>query len=96
MKMVLIVYDTGAEALVEEALDRAGAEGWTRITDVIGKGRTGIRMGDPVFPGTNNMMVAVMDEQTLLDLREELIGIPDEFLKQLPFRVFVSDCETLI
>ena len=37
-----------------------------------------------------------MDEQTLLDLREELIGIPDEFLKQLPFRVFVSDCEMLI
>lgn len=96
MKMVIIVYDTGAEALVEEALEKAGAQGWTRITDVIGKGRTGIRMGDPVFPGTNNMMIAVMEDQKLLDLREELITIPDEFIKQLPFRVFVSDCETLL
>jgi len=54
MKLVMVVYDTGAESLVEDALDFVGATGWTRLTDVIGHGRAGRRMGDPIFPGNNN------------------------------------------
>lgn len=96
MKLVMLVYDTGAEALVEEALAKVGANGWTRITDVVGKGRTGVRMGDPIFPGTNNMMIAVVEDDQVPALHAELAAIPDEFLKQLPFRVFVSDCQTLV
>lgn len=96
MKLVMIIYDTGAEALVEEALDKTGATGWTRITDVIGKGRTGLRMGDPIFPGQNNVMFAAVEDEIIAPLKEELLGIPDEFIKQLSFRVFVSDVELLI
>ncbi len=96
MKFVMIIYDTGAESLVEEALEEVGATGWTRITDVIGRGRAGQRMGDPIFPGTNNVMLSVIEDQQLQRLKEHLQRIPDEFIKQLPFRVFVSDCEILI
>lgn len=96
MKLVMVVYDTGAESLVEEALEKIQAQGWTRITDVIGKGRTGLRKGDPIFPGTNDVMITVIEDAQVEPLRLELAQIPDEFIKQLPFRVFVSDCEVLI
>ncbi len=95
MKLVMIVYDTGAESLVEEALDKVGAGGWTRVTDVIGKGRTGLRAGDPIFPGTNNMMFSVIEDDQVEPLQSELATIPDEFIKQLPFRVFITSCEVL-
>lgn len=96
MMMVMIVYDTGAEPLVEKALETVGADAWTRITEVVGKGRTGLRMGDPVFPGYNNVMMAVIPDEILEPLKKELAGIPDEFIKQLPFRVFAWPCETLV
>jgi len=96
MKLVMVVYDTGAESLVEDALDFVGATGWTRLTDVIGHGRAGRRMGDPIFPGNNNVMLSVIEDEKLEPLRQELLKIPDEFIKQLAFRVFVSDCDILI
>ncbi len=96
MKMALIIYDTGAESLVEGALERIGANAWTRVTDVIGKGRTGLRMGDPVFPGNNDMMFCAIEDDQVEPLRREMETIPDEFIKTLAFRVFISDVQILI
>ncbi|MCC6483226.1 MAG: hypothetical protein IT209_00135 [Armatimonadetes bacterium] len=96
MKLAIIIYDTGAESLVEEALEEVGASAWTRVTDVVGKGRTGLRMGDPVFPGVNNVMLCVIEDEQVEPLRQRLLSVPDEFIKQLAFRVFISDCEVLV
>ncbi|MEI6915046.1 MAG: PG0541 family transporter-associated protein [Armatimonadota bacterium] len=96
MKLVTVVYDTGAETLVEEALEKVGAGGWTRVLDVAGKGRAGLRLGDAIFPGLNNLMFSVIEDEKVAPLKIELEQIPDEFIKQLAFRVFVSDCEILI
>ena len=96
MKLVTVVYDTGAETLVEEALETVGAGGWTRVLDVAGKGRAGLRLGDAIFPGLNNLMFSVIEDEKVAPLKIELEQIPDEFIKQLAFRVFVSDCEILI
>jgi len=96
LKLVTVVYDTGAETLVEEALEKVGAGGWTRVLDVAGKGRAGLRLGDAIFPGLNNLMFSVIEDEKVAPLKIELEQIPDEFIKQLAFRVFVSDCEILI
>lgn len=96
MKMVTIIYDTGAEGPVEEALEKVGASGWTRIEDVSGLGRTGKRLGDPIYPGLNNIMFSVIEEEQVEPLRQALAVIPSEFIKQLSFRVFIQDCDILV
>ncbi len=96
MKLAIIIYDTGAEPMVEAGLEKIGATGWTRITDVVGKGRAGLRMGDPIFPGNNNVMLCVIEDHQVEPLRQVMSIIPDEFIKQLAFRVFITDVEILV
>jgi hypothetical protein len=53
-------------------------------------------MGDPIFPGNNNIMLCVIEDHQVEPLREVMSVIPGEFIKQLAFRVFVTDVEILV
>ena len=70
MKLVTLIYDNGIDEAVIEQIDALVRQvedehvrGWTRLCDVQGYGGQGYRRGDPVFPGTNNVLwVALPDE----------------------------------
>lgn len=96
MKQLMIIYDTGAESLVNEALERSGVTAWTKFTDCYGRGRSGTRMGDPIFPGLNDVTMTVVDADMVPAIKAELEKIPSEFIKELAFRVIISDVEVLI
>jgi len=55
--MVFIIYNEAIDEEVMELLRSSGAENYTKIKGVLGKGSTsGTHLGDDVWPGKNNFL----------------------------------------
>lgn len=77
MRLLIIVYDSGIEIDLVELTKELDLPGWTKVFGAHGHGATGTKLGDPIWPGTNNVLyVAVPDEQVapVLAALDELKG----------------------
>ncbi|MDD2603372.1 MAG: hypothetical protein PHF66_01005 [Desulfobacteraceae bacterium] len=74
MKMLMVAYDAACDDEVLEILARCDAPGFTRWKRVSGRGRNSDpRMDDSVWPGYNNVLLAVVEDgQPLENIREAL------------------------
>jgi len=61
MKALLIVTDSQAVPEFERALAEAH-EGFTVLPAVVGSGRSGVKAGDRVHPGSSSLVFTVMTE----------------------------------
>jgi hypothetical protein len=71
MKLLLAVTDSEAIPAFERALREHGDRGFTVFPNVIGHGRSGLKMGDRVHPGRSSLLmtaVAEGDEAFVVDL----------------------------
>ncbi len=71
MKAVLVIYNEVIETEVAEVLERAGVGEFTKFPNVFGIGAgSGPRLGDNVWPGSNNALLVVAPKekaQALID-----------------------------
>ena len=73
MKMVFIAYDEAHDRQVIEVLRAAGAEGFTRWTEVQGKGRSGgPHLGTPVWPKRNRAILAAVEDHQAAKILEAI------------------------
>lgn len=73
MKLVLIVYNEAIDDEVMEQLDAAGVDGYTKWTDVLGKGRrSGPHLLSHVWPKGNNVLLTVVADDVASRLLAEL------------------------
>ncbi|MDD5680306.1 MAG: hypothetical protein PHI59_03585 [Candidatus Omnitrophica bacterium] len=65
MKMVIITYNEAIDMEMMEILGQCGIEGYTKITNTYGKGKSsGTHLGDDIWPGKNNILyIACQDEE---------------------------------
>jgi len=65
MKMLLLVYDVDFDDEVMEMLGRLPLTGYTKWDRVLGKGkRSEPKLDDAVWPGFNNAVAIVADDET--------------------------------
>jgi hypothetical protein len=73
VKALLVVTDSEAVPVFERALAEKH-EGFTVLPAVVGSGRSGLRAGDRVHPGSSSLVFTVMTEgeeaRTLAALRQ--------------------------
>lgn len=73
MRALLIVTDSEAVPVFERALAEE-REGFTVLKTVVGSGRSGVKAGDRVHPGSSSVIFTVMsegeEERTLTALRQ--------------------------
>jgi hypothetical protein len=73
MKAILLITDSEAMRDYERALVTAGQQGYTVMPAIAGAGRTGLKTGDRVHPGSSSLLLAVAeqgrDEAVLESLR---------------------------
>jgi nitrogen regulatory protein PII len=63
-KMLVLIYNTALEKVVIEYIDECGITCYTRIPKVYGRGKTGgPRMGTHIWPGENEMLWIVTEEE---------------------------------
>ena len=71
MKLVMIAYNEAIDDEVMEQLNAAGAEGYTKWTEVLGKGRTsGPHLLSHVWPKGNHVLATVVGN----DVAERLLA----------------------
>lgn len=64
MKMAMLAYNEAIEAEVMEVLANCGLQNYTKISGVYGRGTTsGTHLGNDIWPGRNNLLWVVGDEQ---------------------------------
>lgn len=76
MKMAVIVYSGAVDDVVMAALKKVKVEGFTEWQGVLGEGReTGPKLGTHCWPGKNNVLALVVEDEVLPALREIIVEI---------------------
>jgi hypothetical protein len=61
--MVLVFYDRAFDENVMEALKEIGVKDFSKWQDTLGAGTHEPHLGDPVWPGLNNTLAVVAEEE---------------------------------
>lgn len=70
MKMLFMVTDSEYEPHCMTMMREKGVTGYTVIPDVVGAGRTGLKMGDRVHPGASVVVIAAVPDESVSPLLE--------------------------
>jgi hypothetical protein len=73
MKAVVVITDSAALPVFEKGFLTDGGRGFTLIPDLLGSGKTGLRAGNRVHPGSSSLLLTVVPdgeiEETLAFVR---------------------------
>jgi len=67
MKLIFVVYSEDINRQVMLLLKQVGVERFTQWERVLGAGTAGARLGNEVAPGTNKMLMAVIEDGADMD-----------------------------
>jgi nitrogen regulatory protein PII len=97
MKGVFIIHGQGINAEVNDLLDTMGIRGFTKWEDILGRGSsTGEpRYGTHTWPALNNGILAVVEDNKVAALLEELKKL-DKQMPQQGLRAFTWNIEDFI
>lgn len=63
MKLLIVVYDQGIDETLMEHLETLDLPGWTKGYDLHGLGGQGLKLGDAVWPGQNNILYIELPDE---------------------------------
>jgi hypothetical protein len=100
VRLLLIIFPEAAEDEVRRLLDAAGAPGWTEVRRLVGRGESGLRLGNTIWPGNNAALFCAVPS----DLADQIVVALREYLEQhitphgaaFVLRVFSLPAEVLI
>ncbi len=90
-----MIVDEGVAADVQDLFEEQGIEHWTAWENVRGAGRTGVRQGNPIWPGLNLIYLALLEPDRVPPLVERLIEVRDSFPMRPGMLIFATDAEPL-
>jgi hypothetical protein len=93
MKTVVVVTDSEGVAAFERALLRDGGYGFSILPISSGSGRTGIKAGDRVHPGTSSLLFTVVPEADLTGVLALISRVRDQANLRESTKVYVADVE---
>ncbi|NLC59000.1 MAG: hypothetical protein GX774_19370 [Armatimonadetes bacterium] len=102
MKLVTLIYDNGIDEAVIEQIDALVRQvedehvrGWTRLCDVQGYGGQGYRRGDPVFPGTNNVLWVALPDELVAEVWRRMRALQASFRLKPGITILAQPVEVL-
>ncbi len=96
MKMVMIIYYSAIGSEVTEALARLGVETYTKIPGIYGLGTSSEpRFDTHIWPGTNDLILTVVDEQKAEEVMKEMGSLKEKFKKE-GIKVFLFSVEAVV
>jgi hypothetical protein len=94
-RLVIVIYDAGADDDVMEVLDQPPVQGWTKLFHAFGAGGTGVKMSDPAFPGMNNILLVALPDEDVELLRQRLRDVQRLFSKKPGITIYSLPMEVL-
>ena len=95
MKQLTIIYDSSIDASVTELLDALELAGMTTIYDVEGRGGRGPKMNNPVYPGTNNLILLAVTPEDAERVRRSLRRLQSSYRLKPGVTILSQDVEVL-
>jgi hypothetical protein len=86
--MIFVVYDRAIDEEINDVLNRLDMRYYTKWKDVVGVGRHDPHLGDPVWPGLNNVLMIVTQREKKEGLLDQIRTVRSQFASA-GLRVFV-------
>ena len=96
MKLLMIVVDSNHQKDVEEILDRHQVPGFSELTNVLGKGETGRKLGSRAFPGSSTLYFTVVGPNLCEPLCSDLKALNEKAGKEEGLFAFTMEAEKVI
>jgi hypothetical protein len=96
VKLVHITYRFEFTAAVESILDRNGIADFVRSPMIDSRDRDGKHFGSKIFPGNGAVVQAIVDDERVGPLLEELNGFREQKDSHLHLRVLVLAVDRVI
>lgn len=91
MKRIEIIANHSVEDDIIELIGKAGITSYTRIPVVYGIGNSNPKMGSPIWPEDNLILIIYTEEQEAAKLKELIFILKDEF-KNEGIKYFEINC----
>ena len=72
MKLLTIIYDSGVDESMLQLLEGLEVPGYTRITDLHGLGGRGPKQLNPIYPGSNNLLLVSLPDEDVERVRNAI------------------------
>ncbi len=100
MKLVLIIFNFIYDEPIRAMIERLRIPGFTEVPKVFGTGESGRRFGTHAFPGHDTMLLAVVPEEQVPCLLEEIgkfkQGLADRSKRHGGVKAFVLPVERAV
>lgn len=94
-KLLIIVYDRAIEEDMMSTVERVGINGYTKFFNAHGLGGRGLKLGNPVFPGLNNMLLIQLHESKVSELVEAVRKMQAQYVLKPGITIWCLDVQVL-
>jgi hypothetical protein len=95
MKLLTIIYDSSIEESMLHLVEELGVPGFTRFTDLQGRGGRGPKQMNPIFPGGNNVLLAAMPDEQVEPVRRAIRRLQASFRIKPGVTILCQEVEEL-
>ncbi len=94
-KLLIIVYDAGIDEAVTETIENLELPGYTKVFGAHGVGGTGRKFGNPIWPGTNNLLYIAVSPEQAEQVRRALRDLQGNYRLKPGITLWSIDAEAL-
>jgi hypothetical protein len=91
MKLLMIFVDADHAEDVHRLLEEHGVPGYSQLPNVLGKGKTGHKLGSRAFPGSSTLFVVILAEGECAGLCDRLKEMRDRKDPEEGLKAYILD-----
>jgi nitrogen regulatory protein PII len=95
MKLLIIICDTALEGEITKFLEKENLN-YSKFHNVLGKGRTGKKENNPIWPGLNMMFYILTKEEFITKITDEIKEIQKLYIKVPGCKIFSVEAEEIL
>ena len=96
MKLLMIMVDSNHQEGVEKILDAHEVSGYTELPNVLGKGKSGRKLGSRAFPGSNTLYFTAVGGNMCETLCADLKAFDEKTGPEEGLTAFILDTQLVV
>ena len=94
--MIYLIFDSGLDNQILQILKNLNITGYTKLTNVKGSGTSGLKFGNAVGPGENNVIITVIEEKQVIRLKTQIQTFKRNLMEKQGIKLFIIPVEESI